>query len=79
MGATRAARGPERAARVRRDRGDQRAVAIQSGHAFLAWVSAHTTTPPEAYRTIKLANLGLVDVADADAGDLEFGDLCAVG
>jgi glyoxylase-like metal-dependent hydrolase (beta-lactamase superfamily II) len=56
------------------------AVAIQSGRAFLAWVTAHTTTPPEAYRTIKLANLGLVDVADADAEILEFGpNLCAVG
>ncbi len=43
------------------------ALAIQDPRAFLAWVTAHTTTPPEAYRTIKLANLGLVDVADADA------------
>jgi len=43
-------------------------------------VTAHTTTPPEAYRTIKLANLGLVDVADADAEALEFGpNVCAVG
>ena len=56
------------------------AVAIQNARAFLAWVTAHTTTPPEAYRTIKLANLGLVDVADADAEILEFGpNLCAVG
>jgi len=36
-------------------------------------VTAHGTAPPEAYRTIKLANLGLVDVADADAEMLEFG------
>src|SRR6266480_1295994 len=56
------------------------AVAIQDPRAFLAWVTAHTTTPPEAYRTIKLANLGLVDVADADAEALEFGpNVCAVG
>ena len=56
------------------------ALAIQDPRAFLAWVTAHTTTPPEAYRTIKLANLGLVDVADAEAELLEFGpNLCAVG
>jgi glyoxylase-like metal-dependent hydrolase (beta-lactamase superfamily II)/rhodanese-related sulfurtransferase len=56
------------------------AVAIQNARAFLAWVTAHTTTPPEAYRTMKLANLGLVDVADADAEILEFGpNVCAVG
>jgi len=56
------------------------AVAIQDPRAFLAWVTAHTTTPPETYRTIKLANLGLVDVADAEAELLEFGpNLCAVG
>jgi len=56
------------------------ALAIQDPRTFLAWVTAHTTTPPEAYRTIKLANLGLVDVADADAEILEFGpNVCAVG
>jgi len=56
------------------------AVAIQDPRAFLAWVTAHTTTPPEAYRTIKLANLGLMDVADADAEILEFGpNMCAIG
>src|SRR5216110_1572752 len=56
------------------------AVAIQDRRAFLAWVTARTTTPPEAYRTIKLANLGLVDVTDADAETLEFGpNACAVG
>src|SRR2546429_8581620 len=56
------------------------AVAIQDRRAFLAWVTARTTTPPEAYRTIKLANLGLVDVTDADAEILEFGpNVCAIG
>src|SRR5882724_5400219 len=56
------------------------AVGIQDPRAFLAWVTAHGTAPPEAYRTIKLANLGLVDVADADAEMLEFGpNLCAIG
>src|SRR5881628_2903928 len=56
------------------------AVAIQDQRAFLAWVTARTTTPPDAYRTIKLANLGLVDVTDADAEILEFGpNVCAIG
>jgi glyoxylase-like metal-dependent hydrolase (beta-lactamase superfamily II)/rhodanese-related sulfurtransferase len=56
------------------------ALAIQDPRSFLSWVTAHTTLPPEAYRTIKLANLGLVDVADADAEMLEFGpNVCAVG
>ena len=56
------------------------AVAIQDRRAFLAWVSTRTTAPPEAYRTIKLANLGLVDVPGADAEILEFGpNACAVG
>jgi len=55
------------------------AVAIQDPRAFLAWVTAHAATQPEAYRTIKLANLGLVDVADADAEILEVGpNVCAI-
>ena len=56
------------------------AVAIQDPRAFLTWVTAHTTAPPEAYRTIKLANLGLLDVTEAEAETLEVGpNLCAVG
>jgi len=56
------------------------AAAIQDPRAFLAWVTVHSTAPPEAYRTIKLANLGLVDVAEADAEILEFGpNVCAIG
>src|SRR6184192_553546 len=56
------------------------AVLIEERRAFLKWVSARTTTPPEAYRTIKLANLGLIDVAEADAEILEFGpNACAIG
>jgi glyoxylase-like metal-dependent hydrolase (beta-lactamase superfamily II)/rhodanese-related sulfurtransferase len=55
------------------------ALAIRDPRAFLAWVTARTTMPPDAYRTIKLANLGLVDVADADVETLEFGpNVCAV-
>src|SRR2546430_10695731 len=56
------------------------ALAIQDPRAFRAWLTAHTTTPPEAYPTIKLANLGLVDVPDAEAEALEFGTIdCAEG
>src|SRR5256884_5169460 len=56
------------------------AAAIQDRHGFLAWVADHTAVAPESYRTIKLANLGLVDVADPDAATLEFGpNQCAVG
>jgi glyoxylase-like metal-dependent hydrolase (beta-lactamase superfamily II) len=55
------------------------AARIQDEGEFLRWVAEHQTTPPEAYRTIKLANLGLVDVSDADAGVLESGpNQCAV-
>ncbi len=56
------------------------AAAIRDERAFLTWVAAHTATPPESYRTIKLANLGLVQVSDGDAERLEFGpSQCAIG
>ena len=55
------------------------AVRIQDEGEFLRWLAEHQTTPPEAYRTIKEANLGLADVADADAATLESGpNQCAV-
>jgi glyoxylase-like metal-dependent hydrolase (beta-lactamase superfamily II) len=55
------------------------AAAIQDERAFLQWIVDHETAPPAAYRTIKLANLGLVDVSDADAEMLESGpNQCAV-
>ena len=55
------------------------AVSIQDPETFRTWVAAHTSTPPDSYRTIKLANLGLTSVSDADAEILEFGpNLCAV-
>lgn len=56
------------------------AVAIQDPQTFRRWVIEHTVTPPESYRTIKLANLGLESVSDTDAEILEFGpNQCAVG
>jgi len=55
------------------------AARIQGEAEFLRWVTDHQMTPPEAYRTIKQANLGLVDVAESDAGLLESGpNQCAV-
>jgi glyoxylase-like metal-dependent hydrolase (beta-lactamase superfamily II) len=55
------------------------AARIQGEGDFLQWVADHQTTPPEAYRTIKLANLGLVDLSDSDAALLESGpNQCAV-
>jgi len=55
------------------------AAAIQDEREFLGWVAKHQMTPPPAYRTIKQANLGLVDVLDGDADMLESGpNQCAV-
>lgn len=55
------------------------AAAIPDERAFLAWVAAHTPPPPDSYRMMKLANLGLIDVSEADAEVLEFGpNQCAV-
>jgi glyoxylase-like metal-dependent hydrolase (beta-lactamase superfamily II) len=55
------------------------AAVIQDERLFLRWIAEHQMTPPAAYRTIKLANLGLADVSDADAEVLESGpNQCAV-
>ncbi|HET9385655.1 MAG TPA: MBL fold metallo-hydrolase [Gemmatimonadales bacterium] len=55
-------------------------VAIQDERVFLKWIADHQATFPDAYRTIKEANLGLVEVSDADAEVLESGpNQCAVG
>src|SRR6266699_445455 len=54
-------------------------LAIGEEAAFLRWVADNTLPPPETYRTIKLANLGLVEVLEAEAEILEFGpNQCAV-
>jgi len=55
------------------------AASIQDEAAFLQWIADHRTTFPEAYRTIKKANLGLVDVSEPEAESLESGpNQCAV-
>ena len=56
------------------------AAAIQDEREFLNWVADHSGPIPDAYRTIKEANLGLLDLSDSDAGMLESGpNQCAVG
>ena len=53
---------------------------IQDERLFLKWIADHQTNFPDAYRTIKETNLGLVDLADADAEVLESGpNQCAIG
>ena len=55
------------------------AAAIQDEREFLHWVADHSGPIPDAYRTIKEANLGLLDLSDSDAGMLESGpNQCAV-
>ena len=55
------------------------AAAIQDERVFLKWIADHATTFPDAYRTIKESNLGLVELSDADAEVLESGpNQCAV-
>ena len=54
--------------------------AIQDQREFLQWIADHATTFPDAYRTIKEANLGLVTLSEPDAEILESGpNQCAVG
>src|SRR6266446_10559834 len=47
------------------------AAVIQDERVFLKWIADRATPFPEAYRTIKEANLGLVDTSDSDAEALE--------
>src|SRR6266487_4470740 len=55
------------------------AAAIQDERVFLQWIADRQTSFPDAYRTIKEANLGLVQISDADAEVLESGpNQCAI-
>jgi len=55
------------------------AVAIQDQQVFLKWIADHVTTFPDAYRTIKETNLGLVQLPDSDVETLESGpNQCAI-
>jgi glyoxylase-like metal-dependent hydrolase (beta-lactamase superfamily II) len=55
------------------------ALALKTQAEFLAWVADHQATPPAAYRTIKEANLGRVEVGEHEAETLESGpNVCAI-
>jgi hypothetical protein len=55
------------------------AAAIQDERVFLQWIADHATNFPDAYRPIKEANLGLVELTEADTEVLESGpNQCAV-
>jgi hypothetical protein len=55
-------------------------VRIQDPAAFTRWIAEQTRPAPESYRTIKLANLGLLTLSDADAEVVESGpNQCAIG
>jgi glyoxylase-like metal-dependent hydrolase (beta-lactamase superfamily II) len=59
---------------------DNEPLRISSPAEFEAWVESHKTTFPEAYRTIKAVNVGLMSVDGATADELEGGkNQCAVG
>lgn len=56
------------------------AATLQDERTFLRWVAENQSPPPPSYRTIKLANLGLVELSEAEAETVEFGpNQCAVG
>ena len=56
------------------------AAMIKDETTFLRWIADHDTAPPEVYRTIKLANLGLADLTESDIETAEAGpNQCAVG
>jgi glyoxylase-like metal-dependent hydrolase (beta-lactamase superfamily II) len=56
------------------------AAAMPDEATFLRWVAEHDAKPPEIYRTIKLANLGLYDLSEPDVEAAESGpNQCAVG
>lgn len=52
---------------------------VQDERQFLRWIAEHVTPFPDAYRTIKEANLGLVTLSEADAEIVESGpNQCAI-
>lgn len=54
-------------------RSDSEPLAMQSEEEFIAWVKGRTTSFPEAYRTIKVINAGLLEVSPEEADVLEVG------
>ena len=55
-------------------------LAIASETEFAEWVKAHVASFPDAYRQIKVINVGLMEVSPEEADELEVGkNECAVG
>lgn len=55
------------------------AARIQNEADFTRWIAEQTRPAPEGYRTIKLANLGLLQLSDSDAEIVESGpNQCAI-
>jgi AraC-like DNA-binding protein len=53
---------------------------LRSETEFVAWVKKKVGSSPEAYRKIKAINLGLLQVWDMEAQELESGkNECALG
>ncbi len=53
---------------------------IQTEEEFTGWVKSHVSSFPEAYRKIKVINVGLLEVTPEEAEELEVGkNECAVG
>jgi glyoxylase-like metal-dependent hydrolase (beta-lactamase superfamily II) len=46
---------------------------FEDRQAFQDWIKGHLSTPPEQYRRIKLVNLGLEEVTEFEAEELEGG------
>ncbi|NIM51157.1 MAG: MBL fold metallo-hydrolase [Gemmatimonadales bacterium] len=56
------------------------ALAMSDAAAFTRWVRSNTVSFPDAYRTIKAVNVGLVEVSGRQAEELEVGrNECAIG
>jgi glyoxylase-like metal-dependent hydrolase (beta-lactamase superfamily II) len=56
------------------------AAGIADEGTFLRWLAEHDATPPEIYRTLKLLNLGLLELAEGELEAAEAGpNQCAVG
>jgi glyoxylase-like metal-dependent hydrolase (beta-lactamase superfamily II) len=59
---------------------ENRSLGHETLDSFAAWVAGATSSFPDAYRTIKAVNVGLVDVTPIEAEELEMGrNECALG
>ena len=61
-------------------REDNRPLRIQDEESFTDWVMRRTGSFPEAYRSIKAINLGLLKLSEEEEQILEIGkNVCALG